>query len=212
MNNKRIFKFIFSLTFFLLAILVAIIPWFKNNIDSKVIALIIIGFIPWILKYVKSIEAFGMKAEIFTEKEKNETEKIVLQNEEQINKKLEQVNLENKKKKLLFHKENINPIEQVVNIRIQIEQGLKNMVEAYGMDSSLDIRTNVEKLKSKDLLGDSRIDLIKATLNIINIVLHKGIDSVSEEDFNFAINVGNSTVETIKADIELAEFFPDGIK
>lgn len=210
-NKETIFKVIFSICFFVLAILTMCFEWFKKNIDGKVILLIIIGFLPWIVKYIKSIEAFGMKAELLSKEEKNETEKLIENAEQEINDKLEKVGDETILSKI-EGASTINPVEQVVNIRVQIEKLLKELVEEYGMSSSNNIRNNMMLLNEKNILSNGILELLNITTNIINKILHKGIDSVSQEDLVFAINVGNSAIESIKVDIELAKYFPDGIK
>ena len=75
MDDKR-FKIFFSFTFILLGILRIASNWFQKRIDTTVIALFLIAFIPWFVKYLKSLEAFGTKASFeIPEEKKKEVDK-----------------------------------------------------------------------------------------------------------------------------------------
>lgn len=63
------FKLIFSLTFF---VMVVIYTFFKNiKIDTTTIVLVLMIFLPWIVKYLKSLELNGIgKIELISEEER----------------------------------------------------------------------------------------------------------------------------------------------
>ena len=71
------FKIIFSTFFFILAIVIILFDWAKENITGMVITLFIVAFLPWIIKYVKSVDAFGVKVELVSEQQKKKIDEII---------------------------------------------------------------------------------------------------------------------------------------
>ena len=62
-KKNELFKLLFSIVFIGLAILKIFFDWFNTRIDITVISLVLLAFLPWLSEYLKSIEAFGIKAE-----------------------------------------------------------------------------------------------------------------------------------------------------
>ena len=71
-NSWNISRYIISLSFVILALLMIFSNWFQERINSRVIALLIIAYTPWLSKYIKSFEGFGVKAELINEEQKKE--------------------------------------------------------------------------------------------------------------------------------------------
>lgn len=81
MKDKTIyFKVVFSITFFGIFIFMICSEWAKENINALSIGILLIAFLPWIIKYIKSVEMFGVKAEIISEKEMNKVDDMIKPN------------------------------------------------------------------------------------------------------------------------------------
>ena len=51
--------------------------WFRNRINSTIIILLIIAFIPWLVNYIKSLEAFGMKVDLLSNEKKDKIDEEI---------------------------------------------------------------------------------------------------------------------------------------
>ncbi len=67
--GETLLKVLFTVIFASLAILVTFFDWGKENITTMTTTLTILSFFPWIVKYIKSIEAYGVKANFEITKE-----------------------------------------------------------------------------------------------------------------------------------------------
>ena len=45
--------------------------WFRSRIDFTVIILFLIAFTPWLARYIKSLEAFGVKLDLLSQEKIN---------------------------------------------------------------------------------------------------------------------------------------------
>lgn len=206
MNNKDlIFKIIFSSIFLILAIFVIFFDWFKSRIDGVVITLFLIAFLPWLAKYVKSLEAFGIKTELITPEKKNEIEKnslsISTNDKEVINN-----NFKIDKSKPIGSEENpimidsINPIydsndiiEKLVLLRYEIEKNLKILCKKNNItisNKSLSIKSIVELLRKDNILNNNVCNLILDLLPILNKAVHSDITNVDEGVLDWVVEKG----------------------
>lgn len=83
---NKIFKFVFSFVFFTIALLMIFSDWFSSRINNTIIVVILLGFLPWFIKYVSTLEAFGMKIDLISEEKKNRINKEIMEIEKQNNK------------------------------------------------------------------------------------------------------------------------------
>lgn len=203
MNKDNIFKYIFSGTFISLAILMTCFDWFKTRIDGTIIALFVIAFLPWLANYVKSLEAFGIKTELISSKEKDKIEENSLKlstNDKEVIK----TDFKLDKTKPIGSEENpfviesINSIydakdniEKLVLIRHGIEKELKVLCKNNNIPyAKQNIRTIVETLRKKKLLKNNACNLILDLLPILNKAVHSDISNINEEDIQWVIEKG----------------------
>ena len=208
-NNNLIFKVLFSSVFILLAVLIVMFDWFRDRIDNRVIALALISFIPWIIKYLKSLEAFGVKAELVSEEQKTKVEI----NMEKMNetKSINQPNIEsnidfdkdvitfNNYKYTKDNKEAILLMESLVDIedtddiltklvlsRVQIEKIIKLMCKENDIQFST-IKRSSEILYEKNIIKEYEYNLINLLLPILNKAIHSDLDSTNFNDIYWVV-------------------------
>lgn len=193
MENKDIvFKVIFSATFVLLAILMVFIDWFKNRIDFTIISLIMIAYLPWVVKYIKRLEAFGVKADLVTEEKKEEINKNI----EKISPNITNINISNSNQNditdntKLITFESINSINEIndtiqklVLLRYQIENILKKLCTKEKIDSFRNIRDMSKKLYDKKILKKYEVNLINDLLPVLNKAVHADLNQLYEVDW-----------------------------
>ena len=137
--KKDVFKYVFSAAFGILATLMILFDWFKTRIDGTIITIILIAFLPWLIKYVKSLEAFGMKIDLIPEEKKNKINKEIQEiKKDSINEKkiIDPNSIIDKKKPIGSEKNPIliesmesiartnNVLDKMVLIRYEIEKNI----------------------------------------------------------------------------------------
>lgn len=202
-KSDKIFKIIFSGTFIILAVLMICFDWFKAKIDITIIALFMIAFLPWLAKYVKSLEAFGIKTELVTLEKKNEIEVNSLKmstDDKQIIKKDFKIDktkpIGSEKNPIMV--ESINSIcgsndiiEKLVLLRYGIEKNLKILSKNNNLSTSnLGIRAMVELLRKNGILKNNVCNLVFDLLPILNKAVHSDISNIDFEDLQWVIDKG----------------------
>ena len=201
MDDKK-FKLFFSFTFILLGILRIASNWFQKRIDTTVIALFLIAFIPWFVKYLKSLEAFGIKASFeIPEEKKKEVDKAT--------EKLENKAKRSKRKIAVLENENdiINDIYELsdettrlVLIRYEIEKELKNLCNKNGIDSfKMNIRYLVNRLQEEKVISNDAANLILDILPILNSAVHPNTINIRPEDFEWVNEKGIKLILYLKS-------------
>ena len=191
-NKDTVFKIIFSATFVLLAILMVFIDWFKNRIDFTIISLIMIAYLPWVVKYIKRLEAFGVKADLVTEEKKEEINKNI----EKISPNITNINISNSNQNDIIDNtklitfESINSINEIndtiqklVLLRYQIENILKKLCTKEKIDSFRNIRDMSKKLYDKKILKKYEVNLINDLLPVLNKAVHADLNQLYEVDW-----------------------------
>lgn len=203
LNKDNYFKFFFSGTFIILAILMICFDWFRERIDATVITLFVIAFLPWLAKYVKSLEAFGIKTELVSSDKKEEME----QNSSKLNvdeKEVIKTDIKIDKTKPIGSEENpfvvesINSIqeskdivEKLVLIRYGIEKELKLLCKNNNLQySRQSIRNIVDILRKNNILKNNACNLILDLLPILNKAVHSDISNINEDDLQWVIDKG----------------------
>lgn len=208
--KNNVFKYVFSGIFLLIAILMIFFDWFKNRIDSTIIILILIAFIPWLVNYIKSLEAFGMKVDLLSPEKKDKIEeemenipKEVIKEENIIdnNIKIDKSKpIGSKKNPLLIESMDViartnDPIKKMVLIRYEIEKELKilcrvNNIQTYQQT----IRQMTEELRKNKVLDNSVANLILDVVPILNKAVHSEIKNTDTNDLDWIIDKGSKLV------------------
>lgn len=230
-NNSLKFKIIFSSTFIILAILIVSFDWFRERIDNKVITLIIISFIPWIIKYIKSLEAFGVKAELFSEEQKKKVEINIEKIDNSTYNDGKQNNIDNEinfEKDVItfdnykYTKNNKNAIvllesmidvdetddilTKIVLFRYQMEKIIKLMCDENDIEY-INIRKSSKALYNKNIIKNYEYDLINQLLPILNKAIHSDLDSVNSYDIHWIIEKCSLLLEHLEVLFKKPEMY-----
>lgn len=187
----------------MIAVLMICFDWFKTRIDGTIITLFVIAFLPWLAKYVKSLEAFGIKTELVSSAKKEEIE----ENSSKLNveeKEVIKTDVKIDKTKPIGSEENpfviesINSIheskdiiEKLVLIRYGIEKELKILCKNNNLQYSKQSISNiVEILRRNNILKNNACNLILDLLPILNKAVHSDISNINEEDLQWVIDKG----------------------
>lgn len=210
MNKDNYFKFFFSGTFVILALLMICFDCFREKIDATVITLFVIAFLPWLVRYVKSFEGFGIKTELVAYEEKEKIEKAMdklsstsSQEDNIVNK-----NIVIDKTKPIGSEENplliesidaiektINPIEKMVLIRYEIEKELKILCRINNLQTSQrTIRQMIRDLRENKILDNVVSNLLLDIFPILNKAVHADIDNTDFADLEWIIEKGTALV------------------
>lgn len=202
MNKNKIFKIIFSSIFFALAFLYLTFDWFYNRVNSIFIALLLIGFFPWLTKYIKSLEAFGVKTELVSDDKKEEindkindiaidTEHIQEGTDKQLN---EKNNLIEDNSLFSIYDTN-DSIEKLVLLRVLIEKKLKSICKVNCIECKrFSMSRYVETLRTKGIIKHNVANVILDLLPILNAAVHADIDNYRISDIEWIIDTGISIV------------------
>lgn len=195
---KNVFKILFSCFFIVLAILYIVSEWLNDRIDTIFIALILIAILPWIAKYIKSLEAFGIKTELVSldKKETIEEELQTINNNENMNS-LQKSNNDSAK---VYENTNsiyeaVDTVEKLVLLRHEIEKSLikickKNCIEF----KSKGIKHLTEILRNKKVLENNVANVILDLLPILNEAVHSHIDDIKVSDADWIVETGISLI------------------
>ena len=210
MNKDKKFKFIFSSTFIGLAILMIFFDWFRSRVDVTIISLFVIAFLPWLVRYVKSFEGFGIKTELVADEKKEEIEKAMdklsstpSQEENIVDKKIvidKTKPIGSEENPLLIESvdaiaKTINPIEKMVLIRYEIEKELKILCRINNLHSSQrTIRQMIRDLRENKILDNVVSNLLLDILPILNKAVHADIDTTDFTDLEWIIEKGTALV------------------
>ena len=172
------FKLIFSLTFF---VMVVIYTFFKNiKIDTTTIVLVLMIFLPWIVKYLKSLELNGIgKIELISEEERQRLN-------EKVNK------IENNNNSIEIEEKYLNFDDMKLSLaalRIDIEEKLQKIAQKNQLNAN---RYGIMKLSS--LLYDHRCINNSEYMIIIEIIgiLYKAVHS---RLYDYDLNSYNSIIK-----------------
>lgn len=197
MNDRR-FKIIFSCTFIILGILKISNDWFQKRIDATVIAIFLISFLPWIARYLKSLEAFGVKADFaIPDNKKKKVEETIEKIE---NKPKNNININ------INENEVINDIYELsdkntrlVLIRYEIEKQLKVLCNKNGIDSfRMSIKYLVDNLRQKKVITSDMANLILDILPILNNAVHSNNFTIYPNDFEWVNEKGIKLIVYLK--------------
>lgn len=184
MKNRIIFKTVFSSFFFIIAILKVSWEWFYYRMDITFVGIILIAFLPWFSEYLKSIEAFGVKAEFISDKEKEKIDKEanrIIENNQNITKEYKNINIIKnvnkipRQEKITYTINSIeDPIERLVLIRHEIEKYLRNICEAY-FNSYIyfkNIKSMADELYEDNIISPEVRNLIFDLMPVLNRAVH----------------------------------------
>lgn len=173
------FKIIFSLIFTILVIIYTFIPSIK--IDSTTIILVLMIFVPWIIKYLKSLELNGIgKVELITKEEKSlldtKMEEIKFVNTNDIKNKY--LNME-------------DPKLSLASLRIDIEERLNKIAEKSNINKHpMGINKLANVLYEKTLIDNNEFMILKDIIGILNKAVHSKLDDYDIQSYNYIIEIG----------------------
>lgn len=201
-RKKIIFKIIFSFVFVGLVILKLVSEWFNTRIDMTIISLIIISFFPWISEYLKSIEAFGVKAEFISESKKEkidkEANKVIKDNKDIMTSKNASIeitkNINNLPDvKMMDTLNNIeDPLEKMVLIRYEIEKILRDICSKNFDNGTYfkNIRSMTDVLCKKNIIVSGARNLILDLIPFLNKAVHADVTIKEYNNVKWVIEKG----------------------
>ena len=184
--------------------------WFRSRIDSTVIILFLIAFTPWLARYIKSLEAFGVKLDLLSQEKINKIDEGFSKiNEETLDKKNivnDDVNIDkkepigSKKNPILIESMEViartnNPIEKMVLIRYEIEKEIKilcrvNNIQTYQQS----VRNMVEKLRTNKIIDNTVANLILDIWPLLNKAVHSELKNLDFKELDWIIEKGSALV------------------
>ncbi len=200
-KKNELFKLLFSIVFIGLAILKIFFDWFNTRIDITVISLVLLAFLPWLSEYLKSIEAFGIKAEFPSDLEKEkidkEANKVIEDNKELINesKSIEITKNINKISEIKMI-DTINsiddPVEKMVLIRYETEKSLRDICNKAFNEKVYfkNIRSMADELYEDNIIASEVRNLIYDLMPILNKAVHADISIKDYNDIKWVIDKG----------------------
>lgn len=188
------FKIIFPTFFFILAIVIILFDWAKENINGMVITLFIIAFLPWIIKYVKSVDAFGVKVELVSEQQKKKIDEII----EPISKEeIDSILNDNKykKEKEIYQCNAINSIlnsddeiSKLVLGRYEIEKIIRKLSEKNNLDISAKSTIYLAReLYKNKYISSNEYESIEELMPILNKAIHSNLNDVDQSQIDWII-------------------------
>ena len=168
--------------------------WAKENITGMVITLFIIAFLPWIIKYVKSVDAFGVKVELVSEQQKKKIDEII----EPISKE-EIASILNgnkyKKQKKIYQCNAINSIlnsddeiSKLVLGRYEIEKIIRKLSEKNNLDISAKSTISLAKeLYKNKYISSNEYDSIEELMPILTKAIHRNLNDVDQSQIDWII-------------------------
>lgn len=190
---KKTYKIIFTLIFLILALSVAIFPWAKENIDNKVLFLIIFSLMPWF--NIRTFEIFGFgKFELFSKEEKEQTEKVIEKIEE------EKSNNSRGSKTDIISTINMiqDPIFKLVAIRVELEKFLNIIADKHNIKKQIPNRNLARLLFNDQIIDKNDYELIRVLWPILNRAVHSDIQKTDFSEIVWAITTGTFLLERIE--------------
>lgn len=185
--KKNIFKIIFSIIFFIFAILYLFSKYFNSRIDTIFIFLMLLGFLPWLAKYIKSIEAFGIKSELVSDdkKEKIDEELSEIHSDSVDGNEFANYrnNVINNNLNNIFDYNSLvsvtDSISKLVLCRVEIENKLKLICKNNGISYNKkdSLRSIVYLLRKKEVLVRDVANVMLDLLPILNDAVHSNVNS-----------------------------------
>ncbi len=181
------FKLIFSLTFFVMAI---IYTFFKNiKIDATTIVLVLMIFLPWIVKYLKSLELNGIgKIELISEEERQRLN-------EKVNK------IENNNNSIEIEEKYLNFDDMKLSLaalRIDIEEKLQKIAQKNQLNAN---RYGIMKLSSllydHGCINNSEYTIIKDIIGILNKAVHSRLEDYDLKSYNSIIKIASKLISSL---------------
>ena len=198
MNKSSYFKILFSFTFIVIASLMLFVDWFRERADNRFIALIIIAFIPWVIKYLKSVEAFGIKADLVTREQKNkidESEQIIKEKYKTKSQKKDS-NME-----IIFSLDETNNINiKLTLIRYDIERILRLLCKQNGIEEKrMNIPYMIYMLREKSIINNQVANLLIDVMPILNKGVHSDLNGWVYSDAEWVIEKGKFILDYLNS-------------
>lgn len=184
--KSKISNYIFFVVFILISLLLVIFPGLDKRFSIKVLVLIGISFLPWFLKYIKSLEINGVLNIEFFPKEKIKE-------------------IEDKSFEIKMEIEDENITEIPININevtidttsdflfkyIGVEKKLRNIADNNQIKSAKSIKQLSKELVDAGIINKNIYSLICDISPLRNEIVHNGIDRITPRDLEISLNVIN---------------------
>lgn len=186
-----LFKFLMSLTFFILLIMK--IFYQKTIIDNITIILAILMFAPWIIQYIKTLEVSGLgKVEFFDKEKKKEIEQKVG---------AVTSSSTNSKDPTTYNFYNLryeDPKLALAALRIEIEDKLRSIAAKEGIETkNAGLNQITDLLNSNQLLTHTEIEIIKDLTTVLNKAVNSQLKNYKNESFQWIIDVGIKLIDSL---------------
>lgn len=189
-NKELFFKLLFSSVFGVLAFLVVYSDYFSERINFLVIILILLAFLPWIIKYIKYLELNGVgKVELFNEKEQKEINETIVKIEtesghEKANDKKQNDNIT---EVMSIDENGVNVYDIIGRLfvfRIEIEKEINEMLDITKLDLPLKptLINKASILYKNGIIKDDEWDLLNQVIPKLNKITHNETD-ITTDDF-----------------------------
>ena len=218
MKENKVFKYVFTATFVLLAILMIASTKIKSRIDATVIIVLLIAYLPWLSKYIKSLEAFGAKIELLSDEKKEKLQENVNKLEKNSSKNIKPVTKNTKTKannqsttrkepleievalEEAYSDETRDPIEKILLMRYELRNRLKEICIKNNIDDEGRSVTGLAYvLNEKNLIMKDALDLIVEIAPLMNRIINSDINAISNEDINWVMETGRILIGYLKA-------------
>ena len=216
-KSNNIFNFIFLLSFLFIAFLLILFPDLNERFTIKVLVLIGIGFFPWFIKYIKSLEINGIVKVDFFSKEKvyeleEKTENIQKEIEELPNNKQKskmeiaieenRIALEESNKITQKFLETISGNDFVRKLAYEflakytsVEKMLRYLAESNNINEKYSLRNIVNALIKENVIDKNIYNLLEDVKPIRNEIVHNGVDRIMKREIEISLEVINTIYE-----------------
>ena len=180
------FKIIFSITFTILLIIYTFIPSIK--MDSTTIILALMIFVPWIIKYLKSLELNGIgKVELITDEEK----KV-------LDTKIEEIKITNTNDIKNKYYNMGDPKLSLASLRIDIEEKLNKIADKNHINKNYaGIIKLANILYENSLIENNEFMILKDIIGILNKAVHSKLDDYDIRSYNYIMEIGVKLIASL---------------
>ena len=174
--------------------MVIIYTFFKNiKIDTTTIILVLMIFLPWIVKYLKSLELNGIgRIELISEEERRRL------NEKVNNIKNNNNSIEIEEKYLNFDDMKLS----LAALRIDIEEKLQKIAQKNQLDG---YRYGIMKLSNllyeHRCIDNSEYIIIKDIIGILNKAVHSRLEEYDLKSYNSIVKIASKLISSLNQKI-----------
>lgn len=184
------FRNIFATTFTVLGVLKVLCDDISDRIDIIVIMLFVIAYLPWLSKYLKKLELYGLKVDFnIPDNDKSKMDKIAEKIDVTINNNI------NNNERNSYQVDDIYRLSddnsRLVLIRYEIEKELKRLCMKNNIiNYPRNIRGLCKTLSNEKIISNESANLILDLLPILNNAVHSNNTNYNTPDFDWVSDMG----------------------